>query len=132
MQIAKYFYLISGFIWPENAAVCKKLRGNIMQIKFNDGEKECYVFLPYSVPAKRWKKVRAIIPHPEQQDKDIQVDVTNLVMKVCGPGKDFYNIQLTPRKINRLWKTLTFEYRKSKNKEAKTIVFQPDDVITGL
>ena len=126
--IAKYLNTMSTLIWPDKGVSFKKLRGNVVQIKYHDGEKDCYLILPYSTPSKKWKKVTTVMKHPEK-DEYASVDVTKLIMKLCGPGKDFYNIPLTPKQINRKWTTLTFHYSKRKGK-TKSKTFEAGDIIT--
>lgn len=51
-------------------------------------------------------------------------DVTNIMLSLSGPGKDFFGCPITPYHINRDYACLIFHYRKGKK------LFESHDVLT--
>lgn len=126
LMIAKYFNYFGAFVWAEDAS-SKVLRGNIFQINYTNNNQKCYVFLPYSNPPKKWIKVTAIIRNPNNPEQVKEFDVTKAIKKICGPGKDFFNVNITLKQINKKWEKLTFHYKKK-----QTVSFNPESIINGL
>ena len=124
--MAKYFQLIMGIMMPESKSSCRKLRGNLLQIKYHDGVSDCYAMLPYCVPSKKWDRVIAQVKIKGGEDE--LIDVTEKILMVSGPGKDFFGVKITPKKLSRNWRSLMFHYpRKRKMK-----LFKVNEIITGL
>ena len=127
IMLAKYFNMITNAITPDNKLLAKRLRGNILQIKYHDGEKECFALLPYNIPKRKWVRVLAVVKDQETE-QELLIDVTKIISRISGPGKDFFNVEITPGKINPKWKTLVFQYPRKRKKQ----IFKHDQVIKGL
>lgn len=127
IMLAKYLDMITNIVTPDNKLSAKRLRGNILQVKYHDGEKDCYALLPYAVPTRKWIRVLAVI-NDKERGEDLLIDVTETIIRIAGPGKDFFKVNITPSNINPRWKKLFFQYPRKRKK----MIFQHNDVIKGL
>jgi hypothetical protein len=124
---------------PDQKASSELLRGSILKIIYTDQEGEKVLLLPFSDQKKNWIKVTALVFHKLSEDieerkideKKLQrkkVNITKEILKMAGPGKDFFNLPITPVMINRDYNQITFHYRNKANIKS----FSNDEVITGL
>lgn len=128
ISIVKFLNGLMAAISPENKSSAKLLRGNVFQVKYFDPKGNTrFILLPISVPARKWKKVKAVVWLEDEQEH-VSINVTKLISKICGPGKDFFKAPLTPKMINSKWISLKFSYPRKR----KPMVFKQNEVIKGL
>lgn len=139
LSAIRYIKMVGSMLSPDQKASSELLRGSILKIIYTDQEGEKVLLLPFSDQKKNWIKVTALVFHKLSEDieerkideKKLQrkkVNITKEILKMAGPGKDFFNLPITPVMINRDYNQITFHYRNKANIKS----FSNDEVITGL
>lgn len=133
-RILRYIRYLKGFLSifsPEKKYSATVLRGNIIRVHYSDEEGEKYLLVPFSRDVKKWTTVLHV-KKSELEGADLELiegeDVTEEIMKCCGPSKDFCGQPITPRSINRKYECLVFKYPKKK----KSKVFHAREEISDL
>jgi len=134
LNLIKYIRLVISLFIPERKASSEILRGSVLKITYTVDDKDFIALLPYSPIEKDWTKVTAE-DDPESNDSEVNNEskikekiITEEIIRIAGPGKDFFNLPITPHMINKNYKSITFHYKRRSNNRK----FSKDDVIAGL
>jgi len=73
------------------------------------------------------EKDNQIVEEDAEDDSPPDIDITREVLKLAGPGKDFFNLPLMPKNIHKKCYLMTFHYPKGENKS-----FRSFEIIKGL
>jgi hypothetical protein len=138
LDVVKYIKIFGAIIMPDKKASSELLRGSILKVVYTDEEGEKILLLPFSDQKKEWIKVTALVVHQppnisddsEKEEKlhRKKINITLEILRMAGPGKDFFNLAITPAMINRDYQQMTFHYRK----KDKIRSYNADELIKDL